>query len=112
YRHLVESLPVTVYSFDAASAKLEYVSPRVTEFGTSVESLLQAGPNAWIERIHPEDRAPVLARFQRGASRGFPTEVTYRVRMPGGTTRWVRDTCSVVRDHVGNPVAIQGVLAD
>jgi two-component system cell cycle sensor histidine kinase/response regulator CckA len=112
YRHLVESLPVTVYSFDAKTAKLEYVSPRVSEFGATPAAILEGGPNAWIERIHPDDRGPVLERFQRGAARGFPTEITYRIRMPNGSTRWVRDTCSVVRDHLGHAIAVQGVVSD
>ena len=112
YRHLVESLPVTVYSFDIRTGRLDYVSPRVFEFGASANELLQSGAKGWIERIYPEDRGPVLERFDIGVGRGFPEEITYRVRLPNGTTRWVRDTCSVVRDHVGNAVAIQGVLCD
>jgi PAS domain S-box-containing protein len=112
YRHLVESLPVTVYSFDTKTSKLDYVSPRVSEFGSTPAAMVEGGPNAWIERIYPEDRGPVLERFQRGAARGFPQEITYRVRMPNGSTRWVRDTCSVVRDHVGHAIAIQGVVSD
>ncbi|HEX4335489.1 MAG TPA: PAS domain S-box protein [Polyangiaceae bacterium] len=112
YRHLVESLPVTVYSFDTRTGKLEYVSPRATEFGTTAAEMLKLGADGWIERIHPEDRGPVLARFQGGVSGGLPDEVTYRVRMPDGSTRWVRDTCSVVRDPLGKPIAIQGVVSD
>jgi PAS domain S-box-containing protein len=112
YRHLVESLPVTVYSFDAQSGKLEYVSPRVSELGTTAAEILAGGPSAWIARIYPEDRGPVLERFQSGAARGFPTEISYRVKLPNGSTRWVRDTCTVVRNHLGHAVAIQGVLSD
>jgi two-component system cell cycle sensor histidine kinase/response regulator CckA len=34
------------------------------------------------------------------------------VHLDDGRTLWVRDTCSVVRDALGRPIAIQGVLAD
>ena len=112
YRHLVESLPVVVYSFDIRTGRLEYVSPRVFDFGASASDLLRTGASGWIERIYPEDRGPVLERFSAGVARGFPEEITYRIRLPNGTTRWVRDTCSVVRDHLGKPLAIQGVLSD
>ena len=112
YRHLVESLPVVVYSFDSRTAKLDYVSPRASQFGASAEEFLKAGAEGWIERIFPEDRGPVLSRFQTGVARGLPAEIAYRVRAPDGSTRWVRDTCSVVRDALGKPIAIQGVLAD
>jgi PAS domain S-box-containing protein len=115
YRYLVESLPVTVYSFDVHSGKLDYVSPSALELGGQpAQSWLERGAIAWVERIHPDDRAPVLQRFARGArpGAGFPEEVTYRVKLDDGRQRWIRDTCRVVRDHVGTPIALQGVLAD
>ena len=113
YRHLVESLPVTVYSFDLHSGTLDYVSPRAIELGgRSAATWLAEGARAWLARIDPEDRAPVMLRFQRGAQGGFPEEATYRVHLDDGRTLWVRDTCRVVRDALGQPVAIQGVLSD
>ena len=113
YQHLVESLPVTVYSFDVHTGKLEYVSPRALELaGVSAHTWLEQGAGAWLHRIHPEDRAPVMQRFARGALGGFPEEVTYRVTLDDGRVRWIRDTCRVVRDHTGEAIALQGVLAD
>jgi two-component system, cell cycle sensor histidine kinase and response regulator CckA len=113
YRHLVEALPVTVYAFELASGKLDYLSPRIQELGGwAAEQWLAAGPQRWIEQIHVDDRAPVLARFAAPGSAGFPEEVTYRVRLPDDHQRWVRDTCRVVRDHLGHPIALQGMLCD
>jgi two-component system cell cycle sensor histidine kinase/response regulator CckA len=113
YQHLVEALPVTVYSFDIHSGKLDYVSPRVADLGGwAAREWLAAGAERWVEAIHPDDRGPVRARFAIGVGAGFPEEITYRVRIPGGGTRWIRDTCGVVRDHLGRPVALQGTLAD
>jgi PAS domain S-box-containing protein len=113
YRHLVESLPVTVYAFDTHTGKLEYLSPRAFELGGwPAEQWLAAGIDSWIQRIHAEDRPGVLARFQPGAVRGFPPELTYRVHLPDGQLRWVRDTCSLVRDQLGRALALQGVLCD
>jgi PAS domain S-box-containing protein len=113
YRHLVESLPVTVYSFDLRTRQLDYVSPQIFALGGwAADQWLRAGAEAWIERVHPEDRAQVLARFEDGAARGFPSEITYRVKLQTGETRWVRDTCALVRDHVGRAIAVQGTLAD
>jgi two-component system, cell cycle sensor histidine kinase and response regulator CckA len=113
YQHLVESLPVTVYSFDPHTGKLDYVSPRVAELGgLTAEEWLEQGAGEWIRQIHPDDRAPVLDRFRVGAGRGFPEELTYRVMLPNDEVRWVRDTCSVVRDYAGEPLVFQGVLVD
>ena len=113
YRYLVESLPVTVYSFDAFSSNLEYLSPQFQEFGLyTPEVALQKGVAAWLAVVHPEDRKQVEARFAPGGVDKAPAEITYRIVLPDGQTRYVRDHCRVVRSHTGDPMAIQGVLAD
>jgi PAS domain S-box-containing protein len=113
YRHLVESLPAVVYSFDLRTRELDYVSPQAFALGGwAADQWLRAGARAWIARIHPDDRSQILARFEDGAARGFPSEVTYRVQLQTGEMRWVRDTCALVRDHLGHAIAVQGTLAD
>jgi PAS domain S-box-containing protein len=113
YRHLVEALPVVVYSFDVRSGELDYVSPRIRDLGGwEASQWLAAGARAWVDHVLPEDRADVLSRFEIGVGVGFPEEITYRARVPDGGIRYIRDTCSVVRDHLGRPVALQGTLAD
>lgn len=113
YRYLVESLPVSVYSFDAFSDVLQYVSPQVSELGPfDAETLLARGVSAWLEYVHEEDRAKVEARFEQGGIESSPDELVYRLCLPDGSTRHVRDRARVVRDPLGNPLAIQGVVAD
>jgi PAS domain S-box-containing protein len=113
YRYLVESLPVTVYSFDPFSQKIEYLSPQFRELGSiDTDAMLARGLPAWIEAIHEDDRPAVQARFAPHGVDRSPTEIEYRVVLPSGEARYVRDQCRVVRNHSGDPVAIQGVLAD
>ena len=51
-------------------------------------------------------------RLSGHIAEGFERELIYRIRLPDGTRRWVRDTCAVVRDITGKPIAVQGTLAD
>ncbi|HKU39164.1 MAG TPA: PAS domain S-box protein, partial [Polyangiales bacterium] len=112
YRYLVESLPVTVYSFDPFSRRIEYLSPQIRDFGGwSAEEWLARGLPAWIEAVHPDDRPLMDLRFSPHGVDRAPLEIEYRLQLPSGT-RYVRDQCRVVRNHAGDPVAIQGVLAD
>jgi len=113
YRQLVESLPLVVYAFDLTTGTLSYVSPNARELGGwSAEQWLQAGAAAWIERIHPDDRPSVFMRYDLDSlNGGFPTELTYRISLPDGRLRVIRDTCSVVRDFA-RPVSLQGALLD
>ena len=114
YQDLVESLPVTVYSFHARTGQLDYLSPRIVELGgRSAEQHLVAGGIArWLELIEPEDREPVQKRLSGNIEEGLSEELIYRIRLPDGTRRWIRDTCRVVRDARGKPFAVQGTLAD
>ncbi len=114
YQHLVESLPVAVYSFDARTGALDYLSPRIQDFGgqRAEEFLVSGGVERWVEAVVPEDRGGVRKRLSSQIDDGFEPELVYRIRLTDGTLRWVRDTCAVVRDAHGNPVAVQGTLAD
>ncbi len=66
----------------------------------------------WVAQIHEADRPLVLDRLRADLGAGLPPEIEYRLRAADGTERWIRDTCSVVRDARGRAVAIQGTLAD
>jgi len=114
YQNLVESLPVTVYSFQAHTGQLEYLSPRVQDLGglAAERYLVAGGIENWVQAIEPEDREPVRRRLSGHIADGFERELIYRIRLPDGTRRWVRDTCAVVRDLTGKPIAVQGTLAD
>jgi two-component system, cell cycle sensor histidine kinase and response regulator CckA len=112
YQHLVESLPVTVYAFEA-TGELSYISPNALALtGWTAAQWLEAGADEWIRRVDDAYRPSVIARFEPGALSGEPKEITYRVSMPNQTTRWIRDTCRHVRNPVGRTIALQGVLCD
>ncbi len=114
YQNLVETLPVTVYSFQASTGQLEYLSPRIQTLGglAAERYLVTGGIENWVQAIEPEDREPVRRRLSGNVVHGFDEELIYRIRLPDGTRRWVRDTCGVVRDINGRVVAVQGTLAD
>ena len=73
---------------------------------------MAGGIENWVQAIEPEDREPVRRRLSGHIADGFERELIYRIRLPDGTRRWVRDTCAVVRDITGKPIAVQGTLAD
>jgi two-component system, cell cycle sensor histidine kinase and response regulator CckA len=113
YRYLVESLPVTVYSFAPRSQTVEYLGPQFAELGLlSPEEVSSRGVAGWVELVHPDDRWQVLARFAPHGVDAQPREIQYRLALPGGSVRYIRDQCRVVRNHAGDAVAVQGVLAD
>ncbi len=65
-----------------------------------------------VSRLHPEDRADVVATLTRAhQERGVPVETEGRLRRPDGATRWVRVRALGATSERG-PLGIVGSLAD
>ena len=113
YRHLVETVPVVIYSFDTSTGELAYVSPSVEALsGRSADSILETGIEAWLELVHEGDRAMIRDRLRAGVGVSLQPEITYRITRTDGRLVWVRDLCAVVRESSGLPLAVQGTLED
>jgi len=111
FRQLVECLPVIVYEVDLSTSKIEYISPQVVELGGwTSERWMAAGLSHWMDCVHPDDRALVRKRYRLDAE-DLPLELVYRATLPDGRTRWIRDTCSAVRDGAA-PSMLRGVVCD
>ncbi len=70
-------------------------------------------PEAWLDRIHPEDRAEVrslLTDCLQGRDEEF--EFKYRLRQEDGAYRWASCRGVVVRGATGNVSRLAGVLVD
>lgn len=69
---------------------------------------------AWVARIHPEDRDRVVSHFQRSV---FGTDVEYEaeyriVRPSDGAVRWILAKAEIQRDELGKPVKLIGAHID
>lgn len=113
YQHLVEQIPVAVYTaaLDATSST-QYQSPQIEKIVgyTAEEWSTQKG--LWSERLHPDDRDRVLAELQRSHASGIPFRCEYRLKARDGHTVWVYDEASVVYDKANQPLFFHGVLSD
>ncbi len=70
----------------------QFMSPVVSRIsGRPPETFLRGGAAAWRDAVHPEDRPrwdAALARLRAGR----PSQEEYRVVLPDGLLRWVRDS--------------------
>ncbi|MCE9593564.1 MAG: PAS domain S-box protein [Planctomycetes bacterium] len=112
YRHLVESLPAVIYSFQPRGLVLDYVSPQIEALTGEAPERHLADGSLWWRSIHPDERDAVRARIASAAARGVPSSLEYRLAPRDGATRWVRDSFRVVRNAEGAPIALQGMLED
>ncbi len=88
-----------------------YFSPVVERITGRPPEYYVPGPGHWLETVHPEDRSRLAASYDRlrsGAS--TKEEGEYRVMLPDGGVRWVRESARSTRS-VGR-LRIDGVTSD
>lgn len=77
--------------------------------GYGVEEALT--PNWWLDALHPEDRADVLASLPSLLGNGR-WAVEYRFRHKDSSYRWLRDEAHLRWDAAGRPIEVIGKWTD
>jgi diguanylate cyclase (GGDEF)-like protein/PAS domain S-box-containing protein len=117
YRTLVERVPPAIYiqrprEGEAAAYDTTYMSPRVQDVLGYPPTRFLGDPGFWDEVVHPEDRQKVLAEDERTDETGEPFFMEYRVIAEDGSTVWVRDEATLIRDDAGQPLYWLGALTE
>lgn len=87
-----------------------YVSPSYERiFGRSCASLYET-PRSFIEAVHPDDRERVIGGFEGHALGEWDHE--YRIVLPDGSMRWIRDRGASLRDADGELLGMCGRASD
>lgn len=89
---------------DAFVALLFNFDPEEAEDGIPLTS--------FVDSIHAEDRARVLAQIRRSALEGGAYLAEYRVHSFDGQTRWVLARGRFNSDHAGRSLGGRGILVD
>jgi PAS domain S-box-containing protein len=77
---------------------------RPQEFGATYDAFLQ--------RIHPDDREAVVEAVNSAVQTGAPYSIDHRIVRPDGTIRYVHETGDITRDKDGTPLRMLGVVHD
>lgn len=111
FRQLAENIDAVFWIVDFPNRQISYVSPAYERlWGLNPESLY-ASQQAWVNSIHPEERVSIERAFQEKAAEGkFDEE--YRIILPDGTVRWVRDRCFPLKDDSGMIYRLTGITED
>lgn len=80
-------------------------------FGYSVDEVTPSY-DLFCNAVHPDDRAHVRAGELRCIETGENHDEEYRVVWPDGTLHWLRETGNVVKDELGTPIKMMGVVRD
>ncbi len=107
---IVSTSPDVLWMFDADWSELLFVNDAARDvFGIDPETLREE-PQAFLDRVHPEDR-PNVERAMERLSVGESTTIDYRVEPRQAESRWVRVPGRPVRED-GEVVAVAGFARD
>jgi PAS domain S-box-containing protein len=96
---------------DAATRRLEYLSPAFDRVWGEPASGPIRNPYLWTDRLHPEDRDRVLDMVARTVA-GERVEIEYRIVRKDGTVRWIRDSGFPIRGADGSVRRAAGLARD
>ncbi|SFE14583.1 response regulator [Methylobacterium sp. 13MFTsu3.1M2] len=104
--YLLTASPSMICSFEVGGRNAPtFISENVRDLLGYEPGDYLAGPEFWLERLHPDDRDRVLAEFPHLLADGHNV-IEYRFRHANGTYRWVRDEQRLLRDATGQPVEV------
>ena len=114
FQKLADLSQDAIYLFDIESGTFPFFNKRFLDLYEAKEQGQRIlSSNSAAQHIHPEDveklRAARISTLTAGGTQG---EVEYRYINPDGTTRWMHDRWSVVRDSQNRAVAIEGFIRD
>ena len=65
-----------------------------------------------VEKIHPDDRANIVAAVARHSPKNPTVDVVYRVLLPGQSPVWVKSSGRAFFDEAGRMLRVVGIVAD
>ena len=111
FRQLTDNIEDVFWMFSVPARALEYVSPGYAAmWGRPVETLARE-PSSWMTAVHPDDRAYVVSLWDRLSSAPH-YDAEFRVTLPDGSVRWMRDRLFPVRDNRDEVYRVARVTSD
>ncbi|MDQ4061171.1 MAG: PAS domain-containing protein, partial [Pseudomonadota bacterium] len=68
--------------------------------------------SAFLELIHPEDRAHAMTAAEAAIRGEHPLDVEFRILLPDGSVRWLASRGEIERDRQGRPSRLVGINFD
>jgi formate hydrogenlyase transcriptional activator len=108
-RQVIDTIPTLAWSI-LPDGSNEFLNKRWHEYtGLSAEESHGSG---WQTAIHPEDRGPLLQKWQRLLTSGEPGEMEARLRRHDGVFRWFLMRVEPLQDETGKIVRWYGTCTD
>jgi PAS domain S-box-containing protein len=112
FRSFTENSNDVIYIVNAATKKLEYISPAYERVWGESREVIMRDMSRWTDSLHPDDVADALAK-QHQLQRGEPVAGEYRIIRAGdGAVRHIQDTAVPIRDADAQIILLAGIARD
>lgn len=111
YREFAEAVPQTLWLRTGDYGRILYLSSSYEKmWGRSREALLK-DPLDHLAAVHPDELPYVLEKIERQKA-GEITEKVFRIVLPDGSLRWLKDCAFPIKEDDGNISRIAGISED
>ncbi len=113
FQQIADNVDAAFYVTELPERQVLYISPAYERlWGLDRKELLK-DQSSWVRLLHPDDREEVTAKFNAFIAGGPPFEAEYRVVLPDGQLRWIRDRATAaMRDGSGAVTRAAGLAQD
>lgn len=114
FRQLADNINVAFWIASADWSEMIYVSPGYEKIWGMSSDSLSNNAKSWIDSVHPDDRAQVLADIAAKSppSENNPAFHEYRIYDRKGEEHWISTRVYPVFDNSGKAYRIAGISAD
>lgn len=112
FQLLVQNLQDVFWLTDIQTGKNLYVNSAVETLWQLPQSAFYEDPFVFLQRVHPDDRARVTTTVQTCLAEARDVDLEYRLQLPDGTIRWIRDRGFMILDDMGTTTQMAGIATD
>jgi|JFJP01.1.fsa_nt_gi diguanylate cyclase (GGDEF)-like protein/PAS domain S-box-containing protein len=108
---VVEASQIGFYIFDFRT-ETSIVSPTYkAQLGYTPEAI-EASPDDWKDRLHPDDRERAITAYRAFKNNEAAYSQDFRLRHRDGSYRWIQSNAQLICDDAGTPIKIVGTHID
>jgi len=109
FKSLADSLHEILWVM-SPSFDLTYVSPAFEKLWQLPHSRIMNEPECWLERMHPEDKDRIYAKYREMPEKGL--DESFRIVLPSGEVRYCETKALPVHNDQGELLCVAGINRD
>lgn len=111
FQHALNFAEIGAWDWNIVTGELHWSRQIAPLFGYA-EGKLESSFQSFINAIHPDDRAMVQEAITANIEQGVDYNIEHRVVWPDGSTHWMSERGSTVRDETGKALNMLGIVQD